>query len=100
MAFLKLFSKSSSKMLRLPSGSFTVDRDGRVLISTLPNSFPRKVIDEVGQDVLKTFRAAQHAQVPLSELVINFSSLKLTARELRGGAIIFLSPQTLSTKQI
>ena len=100
MAFLKLFSKSSSKMLSLPSGSFTVDRDGRVLISTLPNSFPRKVIDEVGQDVLKTFRAAQQAQVPLSELVINFSSLKLTARELRGGAIIFLSPQTLSTQQI
>jgi hypothetical protein len=30
--------------------------------------------------------------------MIRYSSLKLTARELRGGAIIFLTPQTLSSK--
>jgi len=27
-------------------------------------------------------------------LIINYPSLKITARELRGGAIVFLSPRT------
>jgi len=44
---------------------------------------------------LETFRDAQAAQLPLAELVVNYGSLKLTARELRGGAIVFLSPKSL-----
>jgi len=32
--------------------------------------------------------------MPLAEVSINFVSLRITARELRGGAVIFLFPQT------
>jgi len=39
------------------------------------------------------FRQARKAQLPLAEMTIHFSSLKITARELRGGAIIFLAPK-------
>jgi hypothetical protein len=32
--------------------------------------------------------------MPLAEVSIHFASLNITARELRGGAVIFLLPQT------
>jgi len=94
MGVLNLFNKPAQSPRRLPFGTFTVDRDGRVVISTLPSSFPASLVRELGQHVTATFRQAQKADVPLSELVIRYSSLKITARELRGGAIVFLSPQT------
>ena len=97
MGVLNLFSKARrSALVRLPSGSFTMDRDGRVITSTLPQSFPEDDMLEIGQRVLSFFRAAQHAQMPMAELIVYYSVLKLTARELRGGAIIFLAPQNFS----
>ena len=83
--------------MRLPSGSFTLDREGRVLIATLPSSFPAELVSQIGRAVLDTFRDAQASQLPLSELVIRYASLKITAKEMRGGAIVFLSPQTFIT---
>jgi hypothetical protein len=97
MGLLSIFSKAPAKLLPLPRGSFTVDRDGRVLASTLPHSFPSEFAADISMEVLTAFRAAQAAKIPLYEIVIRYTSLKLTARELRGGAIIFLVPQTLSS---
>jgi len=99
MGLLSLLAKSDAvTLMRLPAGSFTVDRTGRVLTSTLPQTFPRGLIHEIGQLVLSTFRLAEAAQSPLSELVAEYSVLKLTARELRGGAIVFLAPRGLAAK--
>jgi hypothetical protein len=94
MGLLTLFAKSAPALLRLPSGSFTVDRNGVVLLGTLPSSFPHEVKHDIAQQVLSAFREAVTAQLPLSELIIHYPSLKITARELRGGAIIFLAPAT------
>jgi hypothetical protein len=99
MGFLNLFSRktaSRSRLTRLPSGSFTLDREGRVMTSTLPQSFPQAQMREIGQKVLSSFRAAQKAQMPLVEIIVHFSALKILARELRGGAIIFLMPQSFN----
>ncbi|MBI5385033.1 MAG: hypothetical protein HZA90_10145 [Verrucomicrobia bacterium] len=97
MGFLsKWFKPSPSRLMRLPSGSFTVDRDGRVITYTLPQTFPVGHMQEIGREVLAYFRGAQQAQMPVKELVVNYPSLKLTARELRGGAIVFLAPQSLT----
>ena len=96
MGLLNFFAKPDSMLLKLPSGSFTVDRSGRVVVKTVPSSFPGALVEEIGRHVLATFREAQAAQILLSELIIHYPSLKITARELRGGAIIFLAPQTLS----
>ncbi len=84
--------------MRLPTGSFTVDPAGQLITSTLPQSFPAICVAEMAQAVLSAFRLAQEAQVPLTEITVNYSALKLTARELRGGAIIFLSPSALKQK--
>jgi hypothetical protein len=92
MGLLNLFSKSAPSLMRLPSGSFTVDREGYLVSGTLPSSFPREIVQDIGRQVLEAFRESSDAQLPLSELVINYPSLRIAARELRGGAFVFLSP--------
>jgi len=95
MGLLSRFAKPAPTLLRLPSGSFTVDREGSVLVGTLPSSFPAALVTDIARQVLAAFRDGAAAQLPLSEVVINYPSLKITARELRGGALIFLSPKAL-----
>lgn len=94
MGLLNLFSrKPEAKLTALPSGSFTLNRDGRVMTSTLPVTFPEPLLTEIAEVVLASFRRAEKAQMPMAEIMINFAALKLLARELRGGAIVFLVPQ-------
>jgi hypothetical protein len=93
MGLLSLFTKPAPSLLRLPSGSFTVDREGCVLMGTLPSSFPAGLVKDIAQQVRAAFGEAAAAQLPLTELVIHYPSLKVAARELRGGAIVFLSPK-------
>jgi hypothetical protein len=98
MGFLSLFTKPAAPLLSLPRGSFTVDPDGRVIASTLPQVYPGEFVESIGREVVAAFQAAHAAQTPLYEIIVRYTNLKLTARELRGGAIIFLVPQTLSSQ--
>jgi len=84
----------SAKIQQLPTGSVTVDRHGSIVTSTVSSAFPQKTLQEIGHDVLELFREARAAHMPLAEVNLHFGSLRITARELRGGAIIFLFPQT------
>jgi hypothetical protein len=93
MGLLSLFAKPAPTLVRLPAGSFTVDRDGRVLTGTLPSSFPTGLVKDIARQVRAAFSEAAASQLPLSEFVINYPSLKISARELRGGAIVFLAPR-------
>jgi hypothetical protein len=97
MGFLKLFSKSRAAVQRLPSGSLTVDRHGRVLACTVSSNYSNELLREVADEVLRLFNEARTAQLPLSEFQLHFASLQVTAREMRGGAIIFLSPKTFTS---
>lgn len=90
---MSLFRKPAAPPARLPSGSFTIDREGNIVVSTLPSGFPVSLLEDCGRHVLAAFREAQAADLPLLELVVRYAGLKLTARELRGGAIVFLLPQ-------
>lgn len=94
MGFLNLFSKSRPAVQKLPSGSLTVDRDGNIVTTTVSSAYPAGLLREIAAEALQLFREARTAQLPLSELSIHFASLQITARELRGGAILFLSPKT------
>jgi hypothetical protein len=93
MDFLKIFGRATPDTpVPLPAGTFTIDRTGRLVTSTLSNYFPEKLALEIGRAVIDTFRRAQAAEVVLTEIIIYFAAIKLTARELRGGAIVFLAP--------
>jgi hypothetical protein len=51
---------------------------------------------EISRAVLETFSRAQQSNLPLTDLYLHFSGLTVTARELKGGALIFLNPATLN----
>jgi hypothetical protein len=97
MGLLKPFSRQQKSLRpeRLPSGCFTVHRGGELVASTLPSSFPETTILEIGRNVLEIFRSAQTINLALTDLHLNFNGLTITARELRGGALVFLQPATL-----
>ena len=84
---------SRSELQRLPSGSFTVDALGQVVSSTVPQSVPAALVHEIGQSVVAVFEGARKANLAFSEMVVHYATFKITAREMRGGAIIFLSPK-------
>jgi hypothetical protein len=93
MGFLSIFSKPSPGVQVLPSGTLTVDRNNEILATTVSSACSQEVLQEIGDQVLTLFQQARKSHLPLSEMTIHFSSLKITARELRGGAIIFLAPK-------
>lgn len=78
--------------MRLWPGCFTVDRLGQVIASTLPQGFPAPAIDKITRAVLPAFEAAREARLPLNEIQVHYPALKITARPLRGGAIVFVAP--------
>jgi hypothetical protein len=94
MGFLKNIFGDSAAVQQLPTGTIAVDRHGHIVTSTVSSAFPKNLLQGIGRDVLELFREARAAQMPLAEVSLHFGSLRITARELRGGAIIFLFPQT------
>ena len=94
MGFLKKLFGGHAAVQQLPSGSITVDRNGVIVTSTVSSGYPISLLQAIGRDVLELLREARAAQMPLAEVSLHFGSLRVTARELRGGAIIFLLPQT------
>lgn len=84
--------KGQEGVFRLPSGCFTVDRNGAIISSTLSTSFPAAQLEQIARQVLETFRQAHKAQMVFQEIYFQYPALTLTARELRGGAIIFFTP--------
>ena len=99
MGFLsRLFKSDKANLVQLPAGSFTVDKAGKIMTSTLPQSFPAERLKEIGDPVLAAFRGAERAQMPMTEIIINYSALKILARELRGGAMVFLMPQSMNQR--
>ena len=95
MAFITRFFIKPAKpaLVQMPAGTFTINRKGQILTSTLPQSFPAEDALAIGTQVLAAFRSAERAQLALGELVIQYSALTLRAREQRGGAIVFVQPQ-------
>lgn len=94
MGFLKRFFRSHAAVQQLPAGSITVDRKGTIVTSTVSSTYPNSLLRDIASDVLQLFREARDAEMPLTEVRLQFGSLHITGRELRGGAIIFLLPQT------
>ncbi len=94
MGFLKKLFGGLAAVQQLPTGTVTVDRNGNIVTSTVSSAFSRKLLKGIAGDVLDLLSESRSAQMPLAEITLNFGSLRITARELRGGAIIFLLPQS------
>ena len=90
---IKRLFRSRAAVQQLPVGSITVDREGLIVTSTVSSAYSKSLLGEIGSEILGVFREARNAQMPLTEVSIHYGSFLVTARELRGGAIIFLLPQ-------
>ena len=93
MGFLKWFSSPRPTVHKLPSGSFTVDRHGKVMSSTVGADCPASLLQDIAGEILPVFKEARSAQMPLAEVSLDFAGLQVSARDMQGGAIIFLSPK-------
>ena len=93
MGFLDLFSKPRPSVQLLPSGSMTVDRNGEILAATVASSFSEDLLREIAMRVLVLFKTAAASQMPLTHVTLNYATLQIRARELRGGAMIFFTPK-------
>ena len=93
MGLLKRILKPAARGPALPSGSFTVDPNGEIITCTIPTSFSRDGLKDISKLVLRAFKEAKEADLALTELAVNFGAMKLKAREMRGGAMIFLAPR-------
>jgi len=78
---------------RFPRGSYTVSSAGSVVVSTLPGSFPRDRMVAIGRVVLGALSSARELGTPFTELAADFAGVEIRARDLSGGAIIFITPQ-------
>ena len=96
MAVVNSKRKGVKSIRRLPAGSFSVDRTGRVISSTVPQAFPYDLLDNIAVGVLQTFPSAQDTELPLTEFCVVYGGFKISARELKGGAIVFLSTFSMS----
>jgi hypothetical protein len=93
MGFLSIFKAPTRSPAPLPSGSFTVDSTGEIVTSTVSSTFSKENLKQIGGMVLQAFKDSRKADQSFTELAVHFSAVDLKARELRGGAIIFLSPR-------
>jgi len=95
MGILKPFHRTQLPIeaKRIPSGCFAVNRAGAIVTSTLPGWFSQKLTIEIGRVVTEAIRSAQETDLAVAELHINYSGIEITARDLRGGALVFLRPR-------
>ncbi len=95
MGILRPFSRTTipARMDRLPTGCFALHRDGGLVTSTVPSWFSPKLIAEISRVVRDAFHSAMEANLPLTDMSVTYSGLNIVAREMRGGALIFLNPR-------
>ena len=79
----------------MPIGCFALHREGGIICSTLPHWFSTKTATEIGRVVIAAFRVAAETSVPITEIYVRYRGLTIFARDLRGGAIVFLTPNEL-----
>ena len=95
MGILNLFAKASPGVQKLPRGSLTIDRNAQIVATTISSAVEPEILEDIGRRILELFHEARRAQMSLTELHLHFAGLQITAREMRGGAVLFLKPKDL-----
>ena len=93
---MNILSKSHPQLLspvRFPHGSYTISSTGSIVVSTLPGTFPRDRMEAIGKVMLSALASARELGAPFTELAADYAGLEIRARDLAGGAIIFVTPQ-------
>jgi hypothetical protein len=78
---------------RFPRGSYTISSSGNIVVSTLPGTFSKDRMLAIGRVVLTALNSARELGNPFTELAADYAGVEIRARDLAGGAIIFITPQ-------
>jgi hypothetical protein len=62
----------TAHLLRLPSGTFSLDPAGRMMASTLPRTFPPQLVQQIGEAVMSAFEEARASHIFLTELIVDY----------------------------
>lgn len=90
----KLLRRTPLVPKKIPAGSFVISRSGRVLVSTFPQKVPQSVLVAVGGVVLRAFSKGEEMGMRLDHLEALYGAMRITARRLHSGALVFLLPQS------
>jgi len=88
---------SKAALVQVPTGSFKMDQSGRLMTSTLPAAFAAAHVEAIGTEIARAFLSGDRAQVALTQLTVDYPALKLLARKMRHGLMVFLVPRTLGS---
>ena len=77
---------------KLGSGCFTIDKNGRIIMSTLTHNFPLPLAKEVARQALNLIQSAQGVQMPINTLTARYKKLTICVHPLMTGAIIYVTP--------
>lgn len=80
----------------LPSGCITIDRNGAIVASTISQSIRPAHLQQIARVVFHALQGARGANLSMTEIHVEYPALTMVARELKGGAIVFLTPRRLS----
>src|SRR5665213_915935 len=75
MGFLKKLFGGLAAVQQLPVGTITVDRNARIIASTVSSGYPRNLLQIIARDILELLHEARVAQMPLAEISLHFGSL-------------------------
>ncbi len=77
----------------LPAGCITIDRNGTIVATTIPQTVPAAKLQHIAQVVSQALHGARAINMSLTEMQVDYPALKIVVRELKGGAILFLTPR-------
>ena len=95
MGILKPFHRTRIPITadHLPSGCFSVHRGGEIATTTLPSWFSQKLTLDIARVAINAIKSAEETGLAVSEIHINYAGVEITAKDLRGGALIFIRPK-------
>jgi len=93
MGVLKTFARTALPIDgELPSGCYSVHREGGIVASTLPSWISEDLALEIAGVAMTIIQSSQQTNLGVSEIKIVYSGYQITACDLRGGILIFLLP--------
>ncbi len=91
---MKLFARRSgpARSFDIPQGAFTYDSAGGIVVGSVPTDWLEAYGPQLVSVFRKAFTSAEQKGLPLAEIALHYAGARITARDLRGGGIVYVFP--------
>lgn len=95
---MKFFGQSRVKRsFDIPRGAFTYDSAGGILVGSVPQAWMEEFGPMLVKTLRKAFGVAAEKGLILNEIALYYAGVRIVARDLRGGGIVYLLPLAAKT---